>query len=357
MGNNIKMKTISCAIDWESVRNNKETFFLSGMNAFVCKLIDRWVIRSAAARMPRAAGVDSGYEHARRLLESPDFFAEDTPAPEVSFTGGRNFQFPSSVITTSPENNVVQGRISRCGKHWRKRPAVVLLHGWNDRIGYRYRFDWLARRFNRRGINSIAFELPYHFHRRPKQGPVRNFISEDLGRTMEAVHQGLADINSMVQWLLDQGCPRVSLMGYSLGAWLAGLVACHNPKLASVVLVTPVSRMDRTIDELAFCAPIRDVLLKRPMDLSPLNLHSHKPKLSRGFVLLVEAEHDVFVPEDSTAELWQAWGNPELWSLSHGHITILASSSMMKRATKWVSLRMKAPEAVIEGVRPDQVIG
>ena len=327
------------------------------MNAFVCNLIDKWVIRTAAARLPRATGADAHVEEARRILESPDFFAEDTPAAKITFPGGKDFQFPSSVTTPCPENNTVSGRISRCGKNWRKRPAIVLLHGWNDRIGYRYRFEWLAKRFNRRGINCAAFELPYHFSRRPKQGPVRNIITEDLGRSMEAIHQALADVNAMVNWLVEQGCPRVSVMGYSLGGWLAGLVACHNPRLASAVLVTPVSRMDRAIDELAFCSLVRQALAKQPLDLTRLNLQANKPKLTRGFILLVEAEYDLFVPAETTEELWRAWGNPELWTVSHGHITILAASDTMKRATKWVSLRMKAPEAINEGVRPDQVLG
>ena len=321
------------------------------MNKFVCKLIDRWVIRAAAARLPRPSGADSHADLARRLLESPDFFAEQTPPPEIKFTGGKNFQFPSPVATASPENNLVTGRISRCGKHWRKRPAVVLLHGWNDRWGYRYRFHWLARLFNRRGINSVMFELPYHFHRQPREGLARNFISE-----MEATHQALAEINAMVNWLLAQGCPRVSLMGFSMGAWLAGLVACHNSKISCAVLVTPVSRMDRMIDEVAFCAPIRQALLKTPLDLTRLNLAFHKPKLSRGFILMVEAEYDVFVPAETTKELWQAWGNPELWSLPHGHITVLTSSSMMKRASKWIGLRMKIPDSAHEGIRPDQAL-
>ena len=327
------------------------------MNKFVCQLIDRWVIRAAASRLPRATGADPHYDEARRLLESPDFFGEKTPAMEIAFTGGKNFQFRSPIETACHENNLVTGRISRCGKHWRNRPGVVLLHGWNDRWGYRYRFPWLARRFNRRGINSVMFELPYHFQRRARQGAGRNFISEDLGRTMEAVHQALAEINSMVTWLYEQGCPRVSLMGLSLGGWLAGLTACHNPRISCAALVTPVSRMDRMIDEVAFCAPLRQALKSKPMDLGRLNLTSHKPKLGRGAMLLVVAEHDLFVPADTTQELWEAWGNPELWSLPHGHISILTSSSMMKRATKWIGLRMKIPESSMEGIRPDQVLG
>jgi pimeloyl-ACP methyl ester carboxylesterase len=327
------------------------------MNEFVCKLIDRWAIRAAAAGLPRPTGADPHVQEARRLLESPDFFAEDTPAAAMTFTGGKNFQFPSPVVTASAENNLVTGRMSRCGRHWRTRSAVVMLHGWNDRWGYRYRFPWLARRFNRRGINSVMFELPYHFQRRPRTGAVRNFISEDLGRTMEATHQALAEINSMVNWLLFQGCPRVALAGYSLGAWLGGLAACYNPWLSCAVLITPVSRMDRMIDETAFCEPIRQALKRQPMDLRRLNLTFHKPKLPRSHMLVVEAEHDKFVPADTCKELWQAWGNPEMWTLPHGHITILASSSLIRRTGKWITLRLKTPESSGDSIRPDQVLG
>jgi pimeloyl-ACP methyl ester carboxylesterase len=327
------------------------------MNKFVCKIIDRWVIRAAASRMPRPSGADAHAGEARRLLEAPDFFAEMTPPAQMSFTGGKNFQFVSPVVTSSPENNLVTGRISRCGKHWRKRPAVVLLHGWNDRWGYRYRFPWLARRFNRRGINSVMFELPYHFQRRPIQGAARNIISEDLGQTAEAVHQALAEINSVVNWLSAQGCPRVALMGHSLGAWLGGLAACHNSRISCAVFIAPVSRMDRMIDEVAFCETIRQALKSNPMDLSRLNLASHKPNLGRSNMLMVVAEHDQFVPPDTSRELWEAWGHPELWSLPHGHVTILSSSATMKRAVKWIGLRLRIPDPSLVGIRPDQVLG
>jgi dienelactone hydrolase len=201
------------------------------------------------------------------------------------------------------------------------------------------------------------FELPYHFQRRPRLGPVRNFISGDVGRSMEAVHQALAEINSVVNWLRAQGCPRVCLMGLSLGAWLAGLVACHNDGIDCAVFITPVSRMDRMIDEVAFCDPIRRALLSQPMDLSRFNLKSHKPKLTRGAMLLVAAEYDVFVPMETTQELWAAWGNPEIWTLPHGHISILASSTTMKRASKWIGIRLRIPNPQGSSIRPDQVLG
>jgi dienelactone hydrolase len=316
------------------------------MHSIFCNFIDRWVIRFAAAKVSRQTGANPHLEQVQSLLQSPDFFAEGTPLPEVTFTGGKNFQFPSPVRTPFAENNLVHGVISRCGKNWRQKPAVILLHGFNDTRGYRRRLPWLAKTYNRRGVNSVMFELPYHFQRRPRQaGAIQNFISDDVGGTIEAAHQALAEINCLVSWLLAQGCPRVALMGFSLGAWLGGLAACHDARISSVALITPVSRMDRMVQESPLCEPIRRGLKDHPMDLSRLNLQSHKPKMSRGYVLLVGAEYDLFVPKETTGELWQAWGTPEYWSLPQGHISILASTKKMKRAAKWVGLRLKMPDS------------
>jgi hypothetical protein len=115
--------------------------------------------------------------------------------------------------------------------------------------------------------------------------------------------------------------------------------------------------MDRMIDEVAFCETIRQALKSNPMDLSRLNLASHKPNLGRSNMLMVVAEHDQFVPPDTSRELWEAWGHPELWSLPHGHVTILSSSATMKRAVKWIGLRLRIPDPSLVGIRPDQVLG
>jgi hypothetical protein len=46
-----------------------------------------------------------------------------------------------------------------------------------------------------------------------------------------------------------------------------------------------------------------------------------------------------------------------MWTLPHGHITILASSSLMRRTGKWISQRLKIPDSSGEGFRSDQVLG
>jgi pimeloyl-ACP methyl ester carboxylesterase len=51
--------------------------------------------------------------------------------------------------------------------------------------------------------------------------------------------QGVADIRAFVGWLFNEGVPAVTLWGVSYGGWLAGLAACHDSRLAAVVLTMP----------------------------------------------------------------------------------------------------------------------
>ncbi len=312
------------------------------MIALVCEVIDRWVIRSAAARLPSPSGADPHLEQAAELLRRPGFFFNGAEPPPMEMLGGKDFRFASPVKTGVAENNTVHGRIARCGARWRQRPAVILLHGWNDKLNYRFRFPSLTRDLTRRGVNSVVFEMPYHFQRRPARNGVNSdFISEDIAHTVEATAQALAEINAIVAWLHQQGLKRVAIWGFSLGGWLGGLAACHNPSIACAVLVTPVVRLDRMIQETAFCRLLRESLGDKSGQWDRLNLTSHRPLVPKINILLVEAEYDLFVPKDTMEELWQAWDQPEIWRLPHGHITVLGASGMMKQAVRWLGPRLR----------------
>ena len=105
--------------------------------------------------------------------------------------------------------------------------------------------------------------------------------------------------------------------------------------------MSPVSRMDRVIAELDFCAPIRRSLGGARVKLDPLNLVNHQLKLAPADVLLVASEHDLFAPIRTAEELCQAWGGTELWRLRHGHISVLMSMPVMERTVGWVARKMQ----------------
>lgn len=316
------------------------------MLRFLTEPLDRLAIATACGSIPQHPPGPHQAEEAQRIIEQPDYFAPFAPVAELSFEGEQIFHFASPVATPSPENNVVRGKFCRTGPNWRQRPAVILLHGWNGELGYRWQFPYLAWRLHRAGLNVAMLELPYHAQRKPPPGAtVRNFLSHDLKRVAEAVQQSLQDTRALMNWFVAQGCPTVGLWGISLGGWLAGLLACHAAQTGFAVLMTPVVRMDRAFQELAFCAPIRRGLQGVNVPLQLFNLASHRLALPREQVLIVEATHDLFAPVETVEELWSSWQEPPLWRCPHGHISILMSLPIMERTVRWV--RKAAQQATL----------
>jgi len=311
------------------------------MIAPVCRLVDWMAMQFAAARMPKPDGRDARLAETRQLLESPDFIPVAAGAARVQLTGPLRFRFESPRPGGVAENNIVHGRLYRCAGRWQEHPAVLLLHGWNDATNHYFRFPVMAGQFNRHGINAAALEAPFHFQRRPRRlGAWGNFLCPDVLRTVQAAAQAVSETRACAGWLLDQGCPAVGLLGISLGAWLGGLAVCHDGRFACAALTAPVARMDRLLEEAVFCRNIRRALQGRRAGLAPVNLTTNRPAIPRENILLIEAVHDLFAPKETIEELWRAWGQPDIWRLPHGHISIMAAPGLTGRIIGWMAPRL-----------------
>ncbi len=304
------------------------------MNAQLAKALDHAAMH--LARLSVRGQVESGWDESDWRRQQERLLGDRVAVPEITFEGERAFAFPSQVESRYPENNLVRGRLYRAAGDWKSRPAVVLLHGWNDEKGYYIWMRWLARRLARDGVNVALFLLPLHGSRKPRGNGRVNFISPDLGNMMLGARQGVADCLAVARWLMGNGCPRVSLWGISLGAWLAGLAACAEAGLHRVVLTTPICRVDRVVRELPFCAPMRESLARHPVPLGGLNLENFRPQVAAERILIVKAEHDCFAPGETVEALWEAWGRTQIWRVGHGHISILMSVPLMRRTVEWL---------------------
>ena len=142
----------------------------------------------------------------------------------------------------------------------------------------------------------------------------------------EITAQAVAEIRALTGWLLGKGCPAVALWGISYGAWLSGLTVCREARLAAAVLTIPGVRANPAFGELVVWRRIRKILQERraaweALNLTVYNLATSRPAIPSEKILLIDAIHDLFAP-GYTEELWQAWGQPDLWRLPHGHISI-----------------------------------
>jgi len=327
------------------------------MLAPLAKLIDWYAIQVLAIRWPPVIGRNLRLEEAVQFLKGPDFIPIESQPARVEFNGPLHFRFPTPRPGEFAENNVVYGRLYRCGENWRERPVIVLQHGGGDFPNHRFLFPLIARRCNRAGFNAATLVLPYHFQRRPRQFGAFSIPNHLLW--MQSTAQGVAEIRALTGWLLAEGCPAVALWGISLGGSLAGLTVCRDARLASVVLAAPGVRINCSFPELVFRRRIREVreeyrVASEALNLTPLTLTSARPAIPRENILLIEGIHDLMEPKKHVEELWQAWGQPDIWRLPHGHVGVcLGVSGLAGRVLRWLAPRLDAsPATKLQGLPP-----
>jgi pimeloyl-ACP methyl ester carboxylesterase len=299
--------------------------------------LDRIAIKLATQTVRAGWRRKDQTECAAELLARPDLLTPEAPAAKLEFKNKRQFIF-ESVVRTPWDSPTAKGSLWRAGGEWQKRPAVILIHGWNGEWGYHLAFPWMQMALAARGINSLKFELPFHGFRRPAgAGRINNLISDDLITMIEGVRQSLSDILSLRLWLLEQGCPNVSLWGYSFGGWLAGLLAAHPQPFKAVILMNAVARMDIAMATLPFAHPVRDSIAAAPVNLSAFNLDPLTPTTRN--ILIMEGLRDLFIPPETLDDLASKWSGSELWRMKHSHISVCFGALTLNRAVRWLAER------------------
>ena len=157
------------------------------------------------------------------------FSTREVPNPrleaKVRGTHAEFLRFTSPVHTPHAENNLVNAR-------WfpaRGRRAVVLLPHWNsDAIAY----TSLCRVLNWMGIAVLRLSMPYHDIRMPAEIDRADYaVSANIGRTLDAVRQGVIDIRCCFDWLEQSGYRQLGLIGTSLGSCYAFIAGAHDARI------------------------------------------------------------------------------------------------------------------------------
>ncbi|MGB7747300.1 MAG: alpha/beta fold hydrolase [Verrucomicrobiia bacterium] len=320
------------------------------MIAFLAKLMDWSAIQAVSVMMPSDSMQHPRLEEVLEFLKGPEFIPNESQPARVEFDpeeSGMHFRFPSPRPGNCAENNIVHGQLYRCGERWRERPVVILLHGSGDSLNYKFRFPLIARRCHRAGFNAASLVAPYHFQRRPRQLGGSLGYSDCL-QFAEATAQAIAEIRALTGWLLGKGCPTVALWGYSMGAWYAGMAVCRDARLAAVVLGAPCARMNPWAEERAIRPRVRVRLpmvreLCEALNLTAMNLTITKPLIPGKNILLLETFHDSMIcPKEDTEDLWQAWGQPDVWRLPHGHVGLCCGfvPGLTGRVLRWLAPRL-----------------
>ncbi|WP_068117853.1 alpha/beta hydrolase family protein [Tropicimonas marinistellae] len=237
-------------------------------------------------------------------------------------------KFPSSISTEVEENNSVWAKVTECGS---RDQALVVFHHWNASKRYRQ----LARFFSRRGITVFEIAMPYHFERsRPGSLHADSMLSPNLGLTIQSVRQAVLDGRKLIRWLKSDGYKEISVLGMSLGSWVAGLVAAHDPSVSKAALLLTGGSLADMVWTGRATRSIRDSLAPE-IDLetlrrawAPLNLENYVHRLARTDfeIQMVLAKRDkVVLPENSQSlvrKLQDSGARPGILGLNCGHYSL-----------------------------------
>lgn len=144
-------------------------------------------------------------------------------------------RFTSPVRTPYPENDQVNARWyeaePRRGRDGATAPrqAMIVLPQWNADA---FSHNALCDMFLRFGVSSLRLSKPFHDVRRPAELERSDYaVSANIGRTIAASRQAVADIRACCDWLEAQGYEQIGVLGTSLGSCYAFLAAAMDPRL------------------------------------------------------------------------------------------------------------------------------
>lgn len=276
----------------------------------------------------KIAGIEEFCVLADQAVADPTFFREPSGSGEGFEWGDGKLKFPSDISTDIEENNVVWAKITESGSFDR---ALVIFHHWNARARNRL----IAKLFSRRGITIVEIAMPYHFER-SRLGSVHAdyMLSSNLGRTIQSMRQAVWDGQKLIRWLKSKGYREVSVLGMSLGSWVAGLIAAHNHAVSKASLFLTAGSLADMVWTGRATRSIRDSL-EPAIDLAalrrawgPLNLENYTHNLARpGLNLhIVLAKRDkVVLPglsEQFLNGLREAKARQIILKLSCGHYSL-----------------------------------
>ncbi len=144
-------------------------------------------------------------------------------------------RFTSAVRTPYPENDQVNARWYAAEPTKRKdggvgpRQAMIVLPQWNADA---FSHNAFAGIFGKFGVSTLRLSKPYHDVRRPAELERSDYaVSANVGRTLQAARQAVADIRSCCDWLQAQGYEQIGVLGTSLGSCYAFLASAMDPRL------------------------------------------------------------------------------------------------------------------------------
>ncbi|MDR3690558.1 MAG: hypothetical protein P4L46_14365 [Fimbriimonas sp.] len=286
----------------------------------------------------------------------------DVPPPAISFAPWRQVdqtdevtefveEFPSTVVTAYPENNVVPLRVFVPANVSGPIPIVLVLHYWgatdirNERA--------LAQELTRAHIATAVMTLPYHLARTPpghRSGDMA--IQPDPASLVSTMTQAVLDARRSLDFLdtrpeFDHS--RVGIAGTSLGAVVAELAYAVDSRVTKATFILGGVNLAHIVWSSSLLVQQRDLLRRKGYteeklseaikSIEPLEYFSTR-KPTSSFV--IAGLYDTVIPKQSAEELIESLSSPKVLWLDTGHYGgIFVQRRLMREVGKYFQIEFR----------------
>lgn len=212
-------------------------------------------------------------------------------------------------------------------------PAVLLLHGFSS--SKERMTQSVGRALQRRGVASLALDLPFHGERDGGRDeiPYRNPLA-----LVAAWTTAVREARGAIEWLAAQpevDGDRIGVVGYSLGGFLALMTASEDPTVQVVTLAAAGDLPDAT--------PYAALVRRAVNPLRAVRALRGRP------LLLVNGRRDTTTRPAQAERLFAYAEEPkELRWYEGGH---WPPPSAIEGAAEWTAERLAGAASVVRGAR------
>jgi len=260
-----------------------------------------------------------------------------------------------SVGDNNQKDNLVTAKYYRStlpGSH----PLVIVLPIWGSFTYPPRKFTSSFQRRSNGAVHVLHVQGDTHLANWPGIVAAAD-ESEFLELWREAVDRQrvtIVDTRRLIDWAEKRpeiDADRVALIGFSLGAFVAGTIATQEPRLAATVTVMGGSHLNSVI---ANCDGKRATRVQATAErfgwdreelaaqlepiMSVVDPANYPDRVDPRRVLIIEAGRDKCVPEKAREDLWLTLGKPERISMDYDHAP--AFYSMTPLGLSWMRRRI-----------------
>lgn len=167
--------------------------------------------------------------------------ATDLPA---DFTGTADVAFDSPDDDDDNDNDLVTGRVYVPATRAAAPSCVALIHGYGDRASSAWIATYAAA-LSADGHAVLATNLRNHADRvgvGPFEGPNKAYLPAGMA---DIVADSAVDVRRGFDWMEEQlGCDKYAVVGYSMGGWVATIVAGADARVDGLVTLASGGNFD-----------------------------------------------------------------------------------------------------------------